>query len=264
MSISKKNQYVIVWVLKYLSILILVLALGILYSCQREDEGENIKVELAEDDSGLNGSGGSGDSGGLDDSGDSGDSGGSDGSDASDNSGGSNNLDDSDNLGSLENLDGSDNPNGSGNLDNNRKFICVHIAGSVVNPGVYNVAEGARIYEIVRLAGGFLPEADESYLNLASVVFDGQKIMVLSKEEAKTAKPFVSQIDKETEKKLININTATKEELMQLSGIGESRALSIISYREKNGDFKKIEDIMKIPGIKEAAFEKIKDYICVD
>ena len=258
MSISKKNQYIIVWVLKYLSILFLVLALGILYSCQREDGGESIKVEVSGDDGGLNGSG---------DSGDLGDSGGSDGSG---NSGGSNNLDDSENLGSLENpdglenLDGSENPNGSGNLDDNRKFICVHIAGFVVNPGVYNVAEGARIYEIVRLAGGFLPEADESYLNLASVVFDGQKIMVLSKEEAKTAKPFVSQIDKETEKKLININTATKEELMQLSGIGESRALSIISYREKNGDFKKIEDIMKIPGIKEAAFEKIKDYICVD
>ncbi|MBQ2980902.1 MAG: helix-hairpin-helix domain-containing protein [Lachnospiraceae bacterium] len=258
MSISKKNQYIIVWVLKYLSILFLVLALGILYSCQREDGGESIKVEVSGDDGGLNGSGGS------DNSGDSG------GSDGSGNSGGSNNLDDSDNLGSLENTDGlenpdgSENPNGSGNLDDNRKFICVHIAGFVVNPGVYNVAEGARIYEIVRLAGGFLPEADESYLNLASVVFDGQKIMVLSKEEAKTAKPFVSQIDKETEKKLININTATKEELMQLSGIGESRALSIISYREKNGDFKKIEDIMKIPGIKEAAFEKIKDYICVD
>ena len=258
MSISKKNQYIIVWVLKYLSILFLVLALGILYSCQREDGGKSIKVEVSGDDGGLNGSGGS------DNSGDSG------GSDGSGNSGGSNNLDDSDNLGSLENTDGlenpdgSENPNGSGNLDDNRKFICVHIAGFVVNPGVYNVAEGARIYEIVRLAGGFLPEADESYLNLASVVFDGQKIMVLSKEEAKTAKPFVSQIDKETEKKLININTATKEELMQLSGIGESRALSIISYREKNGDFKKIEDIMKIPGIKEAAFEKIKDYICVD
>lgn len=264
MSISKKNQYIIVLVLKYLSILFLVLALGILYSCQREDGGESIKVEVSGDDGGLNGSGGSDDSGDSGDSGNSGGSGDSGGSDGSGNSGGSNNLDDLDNLGSLENPDGSENPNGSGNLDDNRKFICVHIAGFVVNPGVYNVAEGARIYEIVRLAGGFLPEADESYLNLASVVFDGQKIMVLSKEEAKTAKPFVSQIDKETEKKLININTATKEELMQLSGIGESRALSIISYREKNGDFKKIEDIMKISGIKEAAFEKIKDYICVD
>ena len=134
----------------------------------------------------------------------------------------------------------------------------------MVNPGVYDVAKGARIYEVVRLAGGFLPEADESYLNLAAVVVDGQKVQVLSKEEAATAKPFVSPAESETSTKLININTASKEELMQLPGIGESRALSIISYREKNGDFKVISDIMKISGIKEAAFDKIKDYICTE
>lgn len=228
MIISKKKQYVIVCVIRYLSILILVLALGILYSCHREDSGRSVKVEMAEYDS----------------------------SDENDE------MEDGDSDGNDEFDDGY--LDGIKTSEDNRKFICVHIAGFVVNPGVYDVVEGARIYEVVRLAGGFLPEADESYLNLASVVFDGQKIMVLSKEEAKTAKPFVSQIDKETEKKLININTATKEELMQLAGIGESRALCIISYREKNGEFKKIEDIMKISGIKEAAFEKIKDDICVD
>lgn len=152
---------------------------------------------------------------------------------------------------------------GEENAEEN-KFICVHIVGYVASPGVYEVREGARIYEVIRLAGGFLPDADESYLNLASIVFDGQKIQVLSKEESKTAKPFVSQTERETEKKLVNINTATKEQLMQLSGIGESRALSIIAYREKNGEFKNISDIMKVAGIKEAAFEKIKDYICVE
>ena len=143
-------------------------------------------------------------------------------------------------------------------------MICVHITGYVANPGVYDVRSGARIYEVVRLAGGFLPEADESYLNLASMVTDGQKIIVLSKDEAKTAKPYVDSSENETAKKLININTATKEELMQLSGIGESRALSIIAYREKNGGFKKISDIMNVAGIKEAAFEKIKDSICTE
>ena len=150
------------------------------------------------------------------------------------------------------------------NIGDTSRMICVHIAGYVVNPGVYDVREGARIYEIVRLAGGFLPEADESYLNLAAVVTDGQKIIVLSKEEAKTAKPYVDSSEEETTRKLININTATKEELMQLAGIGESRALSIIAYREKNGGFKKISDIMKVAGIKEAAFEKIKDSICTE
>ncbi|MEE1517137.1 MAG: helix-hairpin-helix domain-containing protein [Lachnospiraceae bacterium] len=234
MRISKKNQYFIFSIIKYLCICILVLLLGILYSCQRKDGGKSIKIEVAGDGMSIGEnemSAGEGNGEGYS---------------------GLNEAEDSDDTG------------GSGNSDDNMKFICVHIAGFVVNPGVYNIAEGARIYEVVRLAGGFLPEADESYLNLASVVFDGQKIMVLSKEEAKTAKPFVSQIDKETEKSLININTATKEQLMQLAGIGESRALSIISYREKHGEFKKIEDIMKISGIKEAAFEKIKDYICVD
>ena len=150
------------------------------------------------------------------------------------------------------------------NLEDTRKYICVHITGYVANPGVYHIAEGARIYEVVQLAGGFLPEADESYLNLASVVFDGQKLQVLSKEEAATAKPFVSQTESETGAKLININAASKEELMQLPGIGESRALSIIAYREKNGAFNDIKDIMNISGIKEAAFEKIKDYICTE
>ena len=248
MSISKKNQYFKIWAIRYLCILILIFVLGILYSCQREDSGKGIKVEVAGDE-GLSDGDLYDSEGNLDDMNNSGESGYLDSSGDSNGSG---------------NSDGSGNSNGSGNFDDNMKFICVHIAGFVVNPGVYNIAEGARIYEVVRLAGGFLPEADESYLNLASVVFDGQKIMVLSKEEAKTAKPFVSQIDKETEKSLININTATKEQLMQLAGIGESRALSIISYREKHGEFKKIEDIMKISGIKEAAFEKIKDYICVD
>ena len=156
-----------------------------------------------------------------------------------------------------------------GELENSKEFydsnyICIHIVGYVTNPGVYYVEQGARINEVIKLAGGFLTEADESYLNLASVVFDGQKIQVLSKEEAKTAKPFVSQSDMGTEKSLVNINTASKEELMQLAGIGESRAVSIIVYREKHGSFKEISDIMKISGIKEAAYEKIKDYICVD
>ena len=71
------------------------------------------------------------------------------------------------------------------------------------------------------------------------------------------------QKDSNDTEKLININTATKESLMTLPGIGESRAESIIAYREQNGYFSSVEDIMKVSGIKEAAFEKIKDYICI-
>lgn len=221
----KINSGTIISTLKYISVFILVVVLGILYSCQRKGKDDGVSIEIETNE--IN-----------------------------------DNSNNSENLGSK---DESNNSSNSSYLDeDSKKYICVHITGYVANPGVYDVAEGARIYEVVRLAGGFLPEADESYLNLASVVCDGQKIQVLSKEEAATAKPFVSQTDNETTTKLININTASKEELMQLPGIGESRAISIITYREKNGSFKAITDIMKISGIKEAAFEKIKDYICVE
>lgn len=261
------NQNSIITISKYLAILILILISGLFYSCGNKDKDSGIRLEEAGDRMSVGSDVGEESNINTDND----DSNGFSGDDV-----GNSNLGDNvgnNNLGNNNSENGNSGNNGVGNNGDgnigesetdNRKFICVHIVGCVVNPGVYDVAEGSRIYEVVRLAGGFLPEADESYLNLASVVFDGQKIEVLSKEEAKTAKPFVSATETETSKKLININTATKEELMQLAGIGESRALSIISYREKYGGFKKISDIMKVSGIKEAAFEKIKDYICTE
>lgn len=231
---NKNNR--ILTIIKFLIILILIVISGFLYSCGRENEDSEIFIEEVSGDSSGQGADGNGFEGNVS----------SDGIDES----------------FETNANGLG--NSSGNLEDTRKYICVHITGYVANPGVYHIAEGARIYEVVQLAGGFLPEADESYLNLASVVFDGQKLQVLSKEEAATAKPFVSQTESETGAKLININAASKEELMQLPGIGESRALSIIAYREKNGAFNDIKDIMNISGIKEAAFEKIKDYICTE
>lgn len=142
--------------------------------------------------------------------------------------------------------------------------VCVHVSGYVNKPGVYMLDAGSRVYEAIELAGGFQEEADEAFLNLAAMLQDGQKIVVLSEEEAETAMGAsgYDSSESETGVKLININTATKESLMTLPGIGESRAESIITYREKNGDFSSIKDIMKVSGIKEAAFEKIKDYIC--
>ena len=233
---NKNNLGRIVTVIKFLIILILIVISGFLYSCGRENESSGIYIDEVSGNSGGEGTNGNGSEG--------------DGS--------------NDGINESSGTDANGLGETSGNLEDNRKYICVHITGYVANPGVYHIAEGARIYEVVQLAGGFLPEADESYLNLASVVFDGQKLQVLSKEEAATAKPFVSQSESETGTKLININAASKEELMQLPGIGESRALSIIAYREKNGGFKDIKDIMNISGIKEAAFEKIKDYICTE
>lgn len=135
----------------------------------------------------------------------------------------------------------------------------VHICGEVENPGVYELAEGSRIFEAVEMAGGFTKEASQSSLNLAETIADGMQIVILSKEEAMA----VRNTAEEQAAGLININKASKEQLMTLPGIGASRADDIIRYREESGGFQCIEDIMKVSGIKDAAFQKIKDSIAV-
>lgn len=143
--------------------------------------------------------------------------------------------------------------------------VCVHVSGYVNAPGVYMLPEGSRVYEAIEQAGDFHPDGDEGFLNLAEILYDGQKIVVLSKEEAATADSSkATDSVKDTESRLVNINTAGKESLMTLPGIGESRAESIIAYREENGGFQTIEDIMKVSGIKEASFNKLKAYICTE
>lgn len=137
--------------------------------------------------------------------------------------------------------------------------ICVYVCGEVVKPGVYELEASARIGEAVEAAGGMTEEAAESWLNLAEHVTDGQKIEVPSKEQAQKLKEQAA----EQENGLVNLNTATAEQLMALSGIGESKAADILSYREQKGGFQSIEELMQIPGIKERVFEKIKDQITV-
>ena len=147
-------------------------------------------------------------------------------------------------------------------------LIYVYICGEVINPGVYELSENSRIYEAVEAAGGFTENASEESINLASKVSDGMQIMIFNKEEAALS---VNNTDRNGNSwqagsknaGRVNLNTASKEELMTLKGIGESKAEDIIRYREKNGKFQKIEDIMKISGIKEAGFEKIRDDITV-
>lgn len=140
------------------------------------------------------------------------------------------------------------------------KVLCyVHVCGQVKKPGVYQLEEGARIYDAVQLAGGFTEEAWEEAVNLAKLVTDGEQIKIPDQAEAEL---FFTQ-EEQTESGLINLNQATKEQLMTLTGIGEARAREIITYREEHGGFQAIEDIMKVPGIKEAAFAKIKNQIIV-
>ena len=164
------------------------------------------------------------------------------------------------------------------------KTLVVHICGAVSAPGVYELPAGSRIIDAVEAGGGFLPEADEACCNLAEEIVDGCQIYIMTKSEScadgQTEKKAGIQTSPDSdmqttdrnvrsnsapalENGLVNLNTADIAALMTLPGIGESRAKAIISYREQHGAFAKIEDIMKISGIKQAAFSKIKDKITV-
>ena len=137
--------------------------------------------------------------------------------------------------------------------------IFVHVCGEVLNPGVYELPEGSRIVEAVKAAGGLSAEASEESVNLAEVVTDGMQVVIPNRIEAEAAAKQMA----ESAAGLVNLNTATKAQLMELPGIGESKAEDIIHYRETVGGFRTIEEIMQVPGIKEAGFRKIKDRIAV-
>ena len=142
--------------------------------------------------------------------------------------------------------------------------------GEVAAPGVYEMKEGSRIYQAVEMAGGLTENAAGDFLNMAGKLEDGMKVQIPDREEAvqwsreAAAYPGISAgADGGAVTSKINLNTAVKEQLMTLKGIGEARAEAIIAYRQEYGPFARIEDIMEVPGIKEAAFQKIKEDITV-
>lgn len=144
--------------------------------------------------------------------------------------------------------------------------IYVHISGEVNAPGVIELDNGARLFEAVNKAGGFTDLAADDYCNLAQAVSDGSKYYFPTKEEAsmlilkENDDTVVSHYDSEGK---LNINVATKDELMQLPGIGKSRAEAITEYREQNGLFASIEDLKHVSGIKDNLFGQICEKICV-
>ena len=145
--------------------------------------------------------------------------------------------------------------------------IFIYVCGAVREPGVYVLPEGSRVYEAIRMAGGMTPEANEAFVNQARVLVDGEQITVFTKEETEGLDPETFEYDVPAADPVsqgkININKATAEELKSLSGIGEAKALAIIEYRETNGAFRETADIMKVSGIGEALYNKIKDDIDV-
>ncbi len=138
--------------------------------------------------------------------------------------------------------------------------IYVHITGAVKNPGVYIFEKKPRVIEVVEKAGGFKKDAATSGINQAELVEDGTQIVIKNRGDTKTS---VKDLPEQERSCLVDINTAGKEQLMTLAGIGESKAMAIIAYREEHGKFKKIEDIMNITGIKNGVFDKIKSQIRV-
>lgn len=179
--------------------------------------------------------------------------------------------------------------------------IYVDICGAVAQPGVYELSPDSRVFHAIEKAGGYLPEAAASYLNRARSLNDGQQIYVPTQEEVDSRMIPQTQdgnvqngersqaegigadgqisgtmIDTQvpsdggsadqstSEASRINLNTADVSQLTTLTGVGESKALAIIAYREENGPFTSVEDIMNVPGIKEGTYEKIKDKIAIE
>ncbi len=169
--------------------------------------------------------------------------------------------------------------------------VTVYVCGAVRSPGVYSLDEGKRTVDAVNAAGGFTEDAGYEYLNLASKIYDGEKLYIPTVREIEdaladgngiygaevnitTCSPGIGTLDRNANAEntsgnstspdgLVDINSASKETLMTLPGIGESKADKIIAYRQANGGFSSIEDIMLVGGIKEGLFNKVKDRICV-
>lgn len=163
-------------------------------------------------------------------------------------------------------------------------MIYVDVCGAVANPGVFQLAAGSRVFQAIEAAGGYLPEAALTCVNRAGVLTDGQQLYILTQEEmerqgldpAEMAGASDGQMNgsagtgqntgiaaQAQQDNRININTADETQLTTLTGIGATRAQAIIAYREENGPFAAIEDIMNVQGIKEGTFAKIKDEIVV-
>lgn len=142
-------------------------------------------------------------------------------------------------------------------------LIPMYIVGAIARPGIYHIARGSYLYQLVETAGGLEPSAAAGEINLVMQLNNSQLIRIPTQEEL-AADPAAAWLsDRPGESPMIDINHADAELLTNLPGIGPATAGAIIDYRTENGPFQCIEDLMKVSGIKESRFAKIKDMIRV-
>lgn len=159
-----------------------------------------------------------------------------------------------------------------------KETIRVDVKGMVKKAGVYELAKNSIVNDAIKKAGGLTSKADTTNVNLSKSLTNEMVIYIPKKEEVTKSvvndalvdkSNSVGFIDNESSNETtntstkVNINTATLKDLITLNGIGESKAQAILEYRTKNGNFKTLEDLKKVSGIGEAAYEKIKDNICI-
>ena len=162
-------------------------------------------------------------------------------------------------------------PANSTEPDEESVLLKVYITGCVNKPGIYDVKKGAFLYEVVEMAGGLTGEAEQESINMVYEILDNVSIKIVSSAtgeshvlgntDAGASVVINSNSGHNSGNAVVNINTADLSELQRLPGIGEAKAADIIKYREEKGLFKRIEDIMNVPGIKEARFNALKGLI---
>lgn len=149
--------------------------------------------------------------------------------------------------------------------------ILVHVDGAVQNPGVYSLPPGSRVQQAIQAAGGLSAKANQSAVNLAARLKDGDKLTIPAEGTPVAPQPVVVTSDRKeksagpaTPNAPVNLNTATLQELQTLPGVGPTRAQDIIDYRQAHGDFKTIDELQNVTGIGPVTFEKLKDFITVN
>lgn len=139
-----------------------------------------------------------------------------------------------------------------------KAFIEVNVAGSVVSPGVYQMKPGQRVYDAIDIAGGASDLADLNRLNLAAFLEDGQRVFVPSSETASDASSLLST------DQLMNLNSASFEELMALPGIGETKAQAIMDYRDNHGSYSSLDQLLEVDGISQNLLDELRPLLTLE